>query len=987
MHTGHNSVLLIAILLVSVLAPAVGANSFETLEDTPVFGERSTAVGEATHNLSTPAGIVTTWPRALSNVETYHQILLEFAERDPESGPVVHAALTSAGMKARDLRDAIAKLTNDPNRGSQPSGQGSETYNAPAYAGQSALGTGASYSWDHILFYDTFDNLKHMKAYEWEGDPGTYSISANGKLSIVSKDSTGHGYGEVYAVTDDLGIDHTPDVVNAAAYCIETIFVPKQDLNSWFRVYNDERISLHLGADTVDGDASLYYYKAGSGLTKIKDLTVGTRYQIQACYGRDGGTTYDVAILDLGSSTASLHEDIPQATSNFVDHIVLGDPHPQDDFGWGEWEYLLVTGLSNARWFDTFNDGKAADWRSTIHSVGGSLFTGGNNLKITGTTAAHAYSYSPHFDYTTHSQASDWWKVSFDFRITTASNQWLIVATNEQFTLFMKNQELKYYCIQCGTPFDKSFVPPITLNVGQWYYFKLEQDSANTYDLYLDNPRDPKASNVQFTTNNAVGGPYIRIGDFGSNDHGQGHWDNFRVLSGIGSDNDNDNDRDDDDDGLSDAFEHAARQIIWADDFEPFSSSDTSAMRWTFTGDFGWGDPNAGTPSSAYAGTDWFIGTMIGAAAYSNGITSVATSPVVSFAFAGSVEPRLVYNVWWLFADSIDECRVRVTYTDTGGTARDVEIASFTQIGPFPPGVAPGEWWHREDSLPITVVGATNFQAHFETITNAVNNLDGGCFIDEVSIMAAGLKTDSDGDNDLVPDLEEWMWARTSPFAIDTDGDALTDREEMKNSFLANDVINSNGRADPHVVDIFFEVDRQLSAGGTPYTLSTAVQNAVASNYGQKGIRVHFWMDDSIPNSVQYDSGLFVCTGQSVVDLEATYHDPATDGLTWEIIIMEDDCGLLVFGEVVATPGNAFVLNQEVIAQSQGATIGCATSVDREWEVTIMHEHGHALGLEHFNPGPTGPWTWMVNSCTPPGGVYLEHSVPEWRTIHTAGLG
>jgi hypothetical protein len=208
----------------------------------------------------------------------------------------------------------------------------------------------------------------------------------------------------------------------------------------------------------------------------------------------------------------------------------------------------------------------------------------------------------------------------------------------------------------------------------------------------------------------------------------------------------------------------------------------------------------------------------------------------------------------------------------------------------------------------------------------------------------------------------------------------------MKNSYLGDAVLNSNGRADPHVVDFFFEVERQLDGSGVPIAFPAATQTTATADMWAKGWRLHFWLDDSIANNVDWwNEGQFtVDCGQTDNEMEATYHDATTDGLTWEVFIMETECnGAQTAGQAIL-PGNAITLNAGLINALPGF---CTVTSAQQWVKTFHHEHGHNLNLAHYNPQAGVPSPWMVSGCQPTGGVFVEFTAAEWRATSTAWLG
>lgn len=986
---------LVAVLVLSAVVPAAAGAD---------FGAASGRLGPAGSQSLKPAydnssGIelkepgVSTMP---TNVETYREIAAALARQFPERREEVLQAANDPSATAQDLEDLISEISRDKSRGpAAPDGGGQVFSYAPRFGGTSGLQTEGSDSWANDILFDDFGWKDHIREYITATDPaGTYTISANGNLAVVSKDSTGGGTGAAHALTDDLGLDPIAHVLNEPAYTVETVFIPKSPSNRWFRVILDDRIGLILGSDIAAGDNKLNYYSNGQ-LTFLKDLNVGVRYRITASFGLGGATTYSVTLYDYSTLQTTSWTSIPRATAvGGLDYFVFGETNIAKDFGWGEWEYFRVTGMSTARWFETFKDGNAADWRPWAQDT--ATFDVYNRmLELSSDAASFDNAYTPYFDYNTNSGANGYWTVSFDFRLDAADSHWFIVLANDQFLLFMEGLQLRYYCLQCAATEN----PVANLVQGSSYYIKLVQKTANTYDIHVDNPLAPTQT-AKFVNFQATGAAAFRLGDFSAADHGAGAWSNFRVISGMGPDSNNNNNRDDDIDGLSDSFEHSARQILWADDFEGVDysmgaqSTDSAAFRWEFSNDFAWGYASGGNPGNAYAGTYFYVGTKIGGAWYSNSMVSTVTSPRIAFTnVANDVEPVVVYNVWWHFADGVDNCEVRAKWTPAAGPpAQDIQLGHYDEWGPWTPPLGPSQWAHQEKPLPINpatgVIGATDFQVYATMMSdnNAGSQLDGGCFVDEVSILAGGLKDVGDGDGDTLGGFVEWQWAHTSPFVDDTDGDALTDFEEMKIPYLSDAVINSNGRADPLVVDFFYEVDRQRDGAGALLTISAATQTTMISDMWAKGMRLHFWFDDDILNSVDWwDTGGTRCAGsQDPGQLETTYHDSATDGRTWQVLVMKAECnGAQTLG-IAAKPGNMLLLNAELLNSLPGA---CTTTSAQQWVKTFHHEHGHNLNLDHYDQTVGGASTWMVRWCQPTGGVFTEFSVAEWRGISTAGLG
>lgn len=980
------SAVILFALSMSAVFPAVQAGIGEPpLVATSAKGDSGVAVGGAALQNGTRADAGLAPPRP-SNLETYMEILGEFAQKFPSRRAEIQTLISSPMATAADLEQKISDLSNDKARGPERADDGPSTVHlAPIYSGQSALQEQGSYTWQNDLFYDTFSYTGHLQTTKQTTAGGTYDVSANGNLKIVSKDVAGGGGGAAFAQSDELAIDHNHHITGAPTYAVETIFIPKQALNSWFRVYNDERMSIILGSNIQPGNVNLYYY-ANNGLTQIKSLNVGSRYQITATYQT---SSYDVDVFDIAANTHTNVQNIPPATPNVLDYFTLGDPNNFADFGYGEWEYLKITGMSSARWFEDFKDGNAGDWRPWSYATGATYSVTNQVLSLSSDTTAFNYAYTPFFDYTTNSAANGYWKVSFDFRINANNNQWLILLANDQFVILVVNLQLKFFSTQMN-PTEKDLNSGAPLVQGQWYYLKLVQDSGNTYDIYLDSKPDVFGTDAKFQTANALGAPSFRLGDFNENDRGSADWDNFRVISGMGPDSDGDNDQDDDDDGLSDTFENNARQVFWADDFEGYTLGDSSVWRWSLTQDWEWGYLTGGHPNNAYGGSTSYIGTRIGAASYTRGVSSYAFSPYMSLVNVGNVEPTAVFNVWWHFADNADNCEVHAWWTATNGQHWDQTLATLNEIsGSWPTGAHSSEWRHVETSINAQAIGSTDFQFYVKMFAdNTVGTeLDGGCFLDDISLLVAGLKDNLDGDSDNLGDGEEWEWARTSPYVDDTDGDGLFDKDEMTDSFLSGS-LSSNGRADPLVVDFFYEVDRQVDVNNVPYEIPAAVKSSVIDELWPWGIRGHFWNDGTIANNAQWQfllPGQGGCgNGKGPLQLQSAYSTHQQPGKTWNVLVMEHECqGNGVAGASPNGFSDVFVLNAGLLNTLPGT---CTDTSNAEWTHTIHHEHGHTLGLGHYAQVANGASTWMVSGCTPTGGAFTEYSVTEWRGIGTSGL-
>jgi hypothetical protein len=216
----------------------------------------------------------------------------------------------------------------------------------------------------------------------------------------------------------------------------------------------------------------------------------------------------------------------------------------------------------------------------------------------------------------------------------------------------------------------------------------------------------------------------------------------------------------------------------------------------------------------------------------------------------------------------------------------------------------------------------------------------------------------------------------TDPNKYDTDGDGLTDGEEVTNSGPLAD-------ADPLQHDIFVEVDhsgvnKHISSELKPVQDKYA-QAPVENPDGSTGIDLHITVDDDLPNETTATLGKVSVDGS----ISEEYRDYRDSGYHYMVVDSEKGGGVASYGRgVIGNYGMARLFMHE-LGHSLGIGYDKYNGVDsREVQFdryrSVMNYNAPYDFLGYNDGAPFDDWEFIADGYTPKRGGGECQSTANW---------
>jgi hypothetical protein len=732
-------------------------------------------------------------------------------------------------------------------------------------------------STDHIyetLYSTQFDSINDFKKTETGFLPWTgYIVCANGNMEIKSVVTETH-----YVTSRSIDYFTSDFLCDGRSYEIWFEFMVSNDLQNKFTVFNNGEINLYVTSG--GGNQRLISEKEAGVEVFIKNLNPNQWYFFwisafhQAAYNK-----YELIIQGVNYG-AYQYTNQPA-----VQNVVFGDRVAANK-GHGSWNLFQLNGWSKAQYFNNFDDGSCHEFREIVYTPG---LVGRNNgeaiVKVDnnalyfdtfwnpGSADEVGYINTEYINY----DPEETWRISLDFKVMDGYSDHFILVNNEQALityasggLYWWDSHMQYY----------HFVKNI--QTGTWYFLELVKYAGVQYYKIIINRNEEASWCVYNSYNEPDWKDYLFIGNPPNTGIDGIYIDNVKLIVESRSQQDADSD------GLGDDFENKGgtdpKIVVWSTDFEDRHDGnvrDLEELGWEFypalngpgdttkweSGEITYTDPNQLYPTPAkghaygiFTGSN---GKVLGVdldSTYPSNCNYRISTPTISTA---NVQSGLLITFYmWLDSEAGtngdggqilisvnggDSYSVLGTYNSPYNTQN---VAVFSN-GPGFTGAMQG-WNYVHISLGGGYVGSgKTIKLAFLFKSDADQNIGSGWYIDDIKIYGNLNKNNDDTDDDGLNDFEEFHKYCSSPFISDTDGDSLTDKEEVKEQALATweFYVNYQGEynswSDPLTKDIWVEVDEMAYYPGDPANRewaydNYAVRDVVTDSFSEHEISIHF---------------------------------------------------------------------------------------------------------------------------------------------------
>jgi hypothetical protein len=825
--------------------------------------------------------------------------------------------------------------------------------------------------------YSSADDHFYEQLYRTEFDsiddsiiegPGNVYVQ-NGVLHIDGQaDANPNGYNLMsrridYSTTDFL--------YDGFCYDVKFDFSPKDVTHSFFRVFFSFEIDLYTSTENDQIKLYVrYYYEGQYHDVYVDTLIAGNWYTfwIQAWH-QANRNRYDLIIESVNKGSF-------QYNSIFTAHpqqVSFGD-FGQLDTGGGKWDWFEFVGWSKAQYFNNFNDGSAHEFRKISYKHQRAPVSAHATVKVEDNSLFFdtywntnppvlykGYIFTEYINY----NPTETWRISLDFKVSNNINQWFILTQNKQATIVVKGANLYWY--------DNQLHLIKNLQTDQWYFLELEKTAANKYRVLLNN--DVEATGCDFEKPLAADWwDFLGIGDFGDFDWVDGIYiDNLKIIVESRSHTDTDSD------GLGDDFENDGdipKVYIWSTDFEDRTDGrvlDVEELGWDF--DPLLDDPNADTiwekgeptyddpfglnptPATGHAegihpaSDGKVIGTDLDNVYAANTDDAIIT-PRISMEYVVN-SARITFWHWYHTEQGEQGDGGKVMISSDGGdtwsllgSLGDPYNTDDVDVLDDDPGFtgSSGEWKYVVFDLDSNYVGTGKVIRLKFIFASDAQSEGSGWYIDDIKIFGNLADNVGDTDGDLVEDGEEFHKYCSSPFLKDTDGDSLSDKDEVSNSELADydyyvGHSTYNYWSDPLTKDIWIEVDEMdnVAQGRRWNNNNDNVRTTIEGWFSEHEIRVHFVYSEEIDgiNGATWNQLKDIARLKSNGGEREDNHDGIYHYLIWAQT-----------ASVGSWLGISYTSHWFLVVFANHNNL----NTDAKRAKTTNHEIGHNLGLWHYRP-------------------------------------